>query len=302
MADLPAPDSGEPAMRRGTRPRRPDAPPTETATRAARAASGDKFYTSPAVAARCLALFRAHVDVGPDDLVIEPGAGAGAFVPGIAAFARHSRFYDIAPEGPEIEAQDYLALDTAPLKAAHARIHVVGNPPFGRQASLATRFIRKSAGFCDSIGFVLPRSFKKASMQRAFPPDFWLLCEEELPADAFTVGGAPHRVPCVFQVWTRRAAPREPAPRLEPRTFAWALADEANIDAAVRRVGGRAGEVFWGGAAAGRCAASHYFLRFTNGLDEAANRQRLAGAAFARDNTVGPRSISKQELIAQFDV
>ena len=49
------------------------------------------------------------------------------------------------------------------------KIHIIGNPPFGRQSSLAIKFIKKSAEFCDSISFILPKSFKKDSLKKHFP-------------------------------------------------------------------------------------------------------------------------------------
>ena len=275
-------------------------------TRSERSAAGEKFYTIPSVVAQCLALFRESISVGPDDLIIEPGAGAGAFVAGIKAISSNNRFYDISPESPDIEQQDYLELDVAPLAAAYRRIHVVGNPPFGRQSSIAAKFIRKSCGFCNSVGFVLPRSFKKESMVRVFPPNFHLLREIDLPLTAFTMGGEPYKVPCVFQVWERQDTLRAKSSGIiESRYFGFTTLVEppGEIHAAVRRVGGRAGEIFWGEAAVGRCPSSHYFLRFfpNNRLGDTAVRQSLTDVRFSHDNTVGPRSISKKELIVEFD-
>ena len=37
------------------------------------------------------------------------------------------------------------------------KIHIIGNPPFGRQSSLAIKFIKKSVEYCDSISFILPK-------------------------------------------------------------------------------------------------------------------------------------------------
>ena len=47
------------------------------------------------------------------------------------------------------------------------KIHVIGNPPFGRQSSLAIKFIKKSCSFSDTISFILPKSFKKDSMKKS---------------------------------------------------------------------------------------------------------------------------------------
>jgi len=257
----------------------------------------DKYYTKPAVAERCLALLRQHIAVDAEaDTVIEPSAGDGAFIPGIRALARNVRFYDLAPEHADVERRDYLQYVHRPAPAG--RTHVVGNPPFGRQSSAAIRFIRKSCEFADSVSFILPRSFKKDSMRRAFPPHFHLVHESDLPDRAFTVDGAEHDVPCVFQVWERRPQPREAAAKLAPHNFAFVKQTD-NPDVSVRRVGVNAGAV--DRRTEGKSVQSHYFIRFANGRSADENAAALAGITYEFNNTVGPRSISKQELMAKFN-
>ena len=64
------------------------------------------------------------------------------------------------PENSEIMKQDYLNFDyNTMIKKKFNKIHVIGNPPFGRQSSLAIKFIKKSLEYCDSISFILPKSF-----------------------------------------------------------------------------------------------------------------------------------------------
>ena len=72
--------------------------------------------------------------------------------------------YDIAPEKEYIEKQDYLELDIS--KMTSTTYHVIGNPPFGRQSSLAKKFIKKTCKYASSISFILPKSFKKESFQK----------------------------------------------------------------------------------------------------------------------------------------
>jgi hypothetical protein len=46
---------------------------------------------------------------------------------------------------------------------------------------------------------------------------------------------------------------------------------------------------------------SHYFIKFTNQLEFKKIFERLTAIKFDNDNTVGPKSISKQELIKEFN-
>ena len=82
----------------------------------------------------------------------------------------------------------------------------LGNPPFGKQSSLAKKFI-KHITKCQNttvIGFILSKSFKKESMQKCFPLNYWLVEQINLPNDAFNIGGKVHDVPCVFQIWQKK--------------------------------------------------------------------------------------------------
>ena len=61
--------------------------------------------------------------------------------------------------------QDFLELDIKLYKDVK-NVHTIGNPPFGRQSTLAKKFIKKCAVFSDSISFILPKSFRKGSYHR----------------------------------------------------------------------------------------------------------------------------------------
>jgi hypothetical protein len=109
----------------------------------------------------------------------------------------------------EIIKQDYLMLDHSNFKNKFNNIHIIGNPPFGRQSSFAIQFIKKSCEFCDSLSFILPKSFKKDSLKKHFPLRFHLIFESDLPDKSFLVDGVEHNVPCVFQIWQKKMFKRE---------------------------------------------------------------------------------------------
>ena len=46
-------------------------------------------------------------------------------------------------EHDEIIERDYLALDHKQLEVKDQKIHIIGNPPFGRQSKTAIKFIKK---------------------------------------------------------------------------------------------------------------------------------------------------------------
>jgi hypothetical protein len=272
----------------------------------------DKYYTKDSVVETCLAAFKTHVKIGKKDLCIEPSAGNGSFIPGIKALFKQYRFYDLEPEHADIIRQDYLLIDPYAIGPyaidpyhAIGKIHVIGNPPFGRQSSLAIKFIKKSCEFCSSIAFILPKSFKKDSLQKTFPLNFHLIFETDLPDKAFLVDGVEHNVPSVFQIWVKSKVDREAVEKIAPIHFKFVNKEAPAADAQVgpdisfRRVGVNAGTIST--EIEEKSEQSHYFIKFTNNKPLTENLTRLADITYNSNNTVGPRSISKQELIKEFN-
>jgi hypothetical protein len=207
-------------------------------------------------------------------------------------------FYDLEPENPDIIKQDYLIYDFREIKKRFAKIHVVGNPPFGRQSSLAIKFIRKSCEFCNSISFILPKSFKKESLKNKFPLQFHLVYECDLPDNSFLVDGSEHNVPCVFQIWEKKETNRSVAEKIEPLHFEF-VDKKQHPDISFRRVGVNAGTMDVN--IDEKSIQSHYFIKFTNNKSLHDNLNKLSKINFEFNNTVGPNSISKQELIRKFN-
>ena len=68
----------------------------------------DKYYTKPSVAEQCIAQIQQTLQIDKNDVIIEPSAGNGAFIPFIQPLVNTSLFFDIAPEHPSIIQQNYL--------------------------------------------------------------------------------------------------------------------------------------------------------------------------------------------------
>lgn len=257
----------------------------------------DKYYTKDDVVTMCLDLIKTHIQIQYDDLIIEPSAGNGSFIQGIKTLSNNYVFYDLEPEHEEISKQDYLLYDSKNINTPGKK-HVIGNPPFGRQSSLAIKFIKKSCEFCDSVSFILPKSFKKDSMKKTFPLKFHLVNEIDLPDKSFLVDGKEHNVPCVFQIWIKKDMNRVINDKLEPHNFMFVNKLD-NPDISFRRVGVNAGAIDTN--IEEKSVQSHYFIKFTNGKSIADNVNSLSSITFDFNNTVGPKSISKQELIDKFN-
>jgi predicted RNA methylase len=256
----------------------------------------DKYYTRESTVELCINLIKESVTIDKDrDIIIEPSAGNGSFISSIKTLANNYIFLDIEPDNPEIKCDDYLNFDFKSLESFN-RKHLIGNPPFGRQSSLAIKFIKKSCEYCDTISFILPKSFKKDSLKSRFSDYFHLIREIDIPAESFMVNDKYYDVPCVFQIWEKKTHKRIVSKKLEPIGFKFVEQDE-NPDIAFRRVGVYAGKIDTN--TSDKSIQSHYFIKFCNKNDDII--EKLKKIVYDTDNTVGPRSISKQELIRKFN-
>lgn len=238
----------------------------------------DQYYTSLEVAQSCVEILRGLVPY--DRTWIEPSAGTGVFL----SLVPEAIGYDIDPKHTRIKRADFLEV-LVPNGCV-----VFGNPPFGRQSTLARKFIRHAAENADWIGFILPRSFTKPSMQKAFPLCFHLVHSVALPFNSFVVNDAPYDVPCVFQVWKRESTPRSVEQAEAPVGFSFVKKTDPH-SFAFRRVGGTAGRC---SLPSDQSVQSHYFIR----LDDETKIPDVLTASMTytfASNTTGPRSLSKGE-------
>ena len=144
----------------------------------------------------------------------------------------------------------------------------------------------------------MPKSFKKDSLKKTFPLNFHLVFEMDLPDKSFLVDGKEHDVPCIFQIWKKETTNRIVNAKLEPLHFMF-VGKTDNPHISFRRVGVNAGTI--DDKIDEKSIQSHYFIKFINGKSTRDNIDKLSTITYSFNNTVGPRSISKQELIKEFN-
>jgi len=249
--------------------------------------TSDKFYTSKQKVNICYKYIKNNLNIKKTDLIIEPSAGNGAFIPIIKNLSNNYIFYDIKPENNEIIKKNFLLLKNP---ESSSKIHIIGNPPFGHKSSIAIKFIKKCCEFCDTISFILPKSFKKDSMKKSFPLKFHLKFQKDLPYNSFIIRKTSYNVPCIFQIWVKKNKNRKMLLKEKSKYFTFCKKTD-NPDAAIRRVGINAGKVYQNNLQ-DKNSNSHYFIKIIK------NRNIIFNNKYnIFNNTVGPRSIGKQELI-----
>jgi hypothetical protein len=252
----------------------------------------DQYYTQDNVAA---ALFDEVVKRYDPRLyqMLEPSAGTGAF---FRLMPPGSLGVDIDPKGPGIVEADFLERRVESGRP----VATIGNPPFGTNSSMAIKFFNHAATMSNVIAFVLPRTFRKRSLQNRLNESFHLVHEQIVPANAFLFMGKPYNVPAVFQIWERRGVARAPhVIETNHPDFEFTTWDQA--DFAIQRVGARAGRIHRDFE---RSANAHYFVRVADrsarAIDRVLRIMRLLDFRSAAGNVAGNPSLAKSEIVALY--
>jgi hypothetical protein len=254
----------------------------------------DQYYTKSTVAKKCVDKILELYPQAYDYVWVEPSAGSGVFLKTLPA-STVKVGVDVDPKSTGIEKGDFLTW--SPNKTDKQQI-VFGNPPFGKQGSLAKAFIKHASEFATIIAFILPRSFVKPSMSRAFPMKFHCVWSEEIEKDGFEVNGKAYDVPCVFQIWEKKIQDRTIPTPVGEEGFMY-VKHEQPFHIACKRVGGMAGKCapWTPTAAADYNPQYHYYIRLD--ADYVAHVSKIIelmnGHVFP-SNTLGPRSLSKSEI------
>lgn len=244
----------------------------------------DQYYTAPEMAEQLVR----DLNLNDYDLIIEPSAGTCSFYNLLPEDKRVG--IDIEPKCEDVIHGDFLQWEP---ENTDCKILTIGNPPFGRNSSIALKFINRSAKWSDKIAFILPKSFKKQSMYDKINLNFWKVLEHDLPKNSFIYENKRYDVPCVWLVLEKRTEKRIKEVRLLPNDFIFTTRLESNC--AVRRVGVTAG---FASSNTDVAEPSHYFVRAEN-LEEFLHI--INSLNWTHNNTLGPRSISKNELISAYN-
>lgn len=162
----------------------------------------DQFYTKDNIAKECFDSLCDIVDISTFDVFFEPSAGKGAF---FKLFDMNKRVgIDIEPKFEGI--QELNLFDFTPN--TNKKYITIGNPPFGKGASLAIKFFNTCSQFSEIIAFIIPRTFKRVSVQNQLNLSFELIYNKDLPLKPCCFEPTLN-AKCCFQVWRKTESLRK---------------------------------------------------------------------------------------------
>lgn len=162
----------------------------------------DQFYTNKDIALKYYKKLTELINLQEYDIHLEPSAGSGSFFNIMDETKKIG--LDIEPKENGIYKMDFF--DYKPQK--DKKYLVIGNPPFGKVSSIAVKFFNKSAEFSNCIAFIIPRTFKRVSIQNKLNLYFELIYNEDIPITpcCFT---PEMTAKCCFQIWIKKETKRE---------------------------------------------------------------------------------------------
>lgn len=259
----------------------------------------DQFYTKPECAEKYYKIFTSIININDYDIILEPSAGSGSFY---KLFPIEKRIgIDVDPKHKGIIKKDFF--EYIPVK--NKSYLIIGNPPFGKISSSAVKFFNKSCEFADVIGFILPRTFKRVSIQNHLNLNFHLIYSEDLPLKpcCFT---PKMNAKCVFQIWIKKETKRNVIRydkthkdfmfvKLGPKDINNQPTPPINADFALKAYGSNCGEIVDSNLNELRPKSWHWIKSNIN-VDKLKKRFSKLDYAISKD-TVRQDSIGQQELI-----
>jgi len=249
----------------------------------------DQFYTCPLYAELFLDIIKEKLPWLSYDILLEPSAGSGSFY---NLLDERRLGIDIDPKVSGLLNMDFFDWKYPIDK----KILTIGNPPFGKNSSLAIRFFNHAGNFSSAIAFVIPRTFRKASVINRLHKNYHLIHDEDVPSNSFIFEDSSYDVPCCSQIWIKKEEERERiiTYKLSMVKEWWEVVPPLSSDFSIQRVGARAGLIRTESFTQ-YSKESNYFIKshydFVLGIFKEVDFDSV------KYNTAGNPSISASELI-----
>lgn len=170
----------------------------------------EQYYTPSPLALELVAVVANLIPDFSKRNFLEPAGGNGSFVMALQEHgAENISSVDLYPKHPLVAKNDFLT-----HKPKDQNLIVISNPPFGRNNALAIPFFNHSAEFSDYICFLVPRSWRKWSVQNRLDPRFHLVHDQDVFVSYEDENGhaikSDNDLRTCFQIWEKTSELRKP--------------------------------------------------------------------------------------------
>ncbi|WP_415274363.1 hypothetical protein [Aquiluna sp. Uisw_065] len=169
-----------------------------------RVSGTEQYYTPKDLAGELVELTLRTISRATEKSFLEPAGGTGSFIEalnraGITAITSVDKY----PMHPSVIQADFLEWETK-----RTDLLTISNPPFGRNNALSVPFFNRAAEFSSQIAFLVPRSWRKWSVQNRLDSRFHLVLDVDIAVqyeDAFGEKIAKRNdLRTCFQIWEKR--------------------------------------------------------------------------------------------------
>ena len=169
-----------------------------------RVSGTEQYYTPRNLADELVKRTLKAIPRATEKSFLEPAGGTGSFIEalnmaGITAVTSVDKY----PMHPGVIQADFLEWETMDTD-----LLTISNPPFGRNNALSVPFFNRAAKFSSHIAFLVPRSWRKWSVQNRLDTRFHLVLDVDVAVQYEDVLGAKiakrNDLRTCFQIWERR--------------------------------------------------------------------------------------------------
>ena len=169
----------------------------------------EQYYTPRHLARELTELLFSKLENPQERNFIEPAGGTGSFIDALSEIgATNIRSMDTNPKHKSVQKADFLTQDIKGVDFV-----TLSNPPFGRNNALSIPFFNHAAGFSSHIAFLVPRSWRKWSVQNRLDLNFHLIHDQEVNLIYENELGEPlakaNELRTCFQIWEKKQYKRE---------------------------------------------------------------------------------------------
>lgn len=168
----------------------------------------EQFYTPRSLACELVAKAESVIPNFTKRNFLEPAGGNGSFIEALAERGiKRVEAVDLYPKHALVRRGNFLDFEPS-----NKNLVTISNPPFGRNNALAIPFFNHAAAFSEYICFLVPRSWRKWSVQNRLAENFHKVLDEDVfvsyeDEKGIAVRQANNLRTC-FQIWQRQSVAR----------------------------------------------------------------------------------------------